>query len=50
MIPVPLMFLASLNEYQIRDLNDEINRLFREKHVWELRIKDLNGPDYTVLP
>jgi pre-mRNA-splicing factor ISY1 len=36
----------SLNEPQIRDLNDEINKLMREKHVWELRIKELGGPNY----
>ncbi|KAL1924260.1 uncharacterized protein VTP21DRAFT_7295 [Calcarisporiella thermophila] len=35
-----------LPEYQIRDLNDEINKLMREKYRWEMRIKDLGGPDY----
>jgi pre-mRNA-splicing factor ISY1 len=37
----------SLSDYQLRDLNDEINRLMREKHVWELRIKELGGPNYS---
>ncbi len=36
----------SLTEFQIRDLNDEINKLMREKHAWEIRIKDLGGPNY----
>jgi pre-mRNA-splicing factor ISY1 len=38
---------VSLSDYQLRDLNDEINRLMREKHVWELRIKELGGPNYS---
>ena len=29
-------------------MNDEINRLFREKRHWEYRIKELGGPDYLV--
>jgi pre-mRNA-splicing factor ISY1 len=37
---------SSLSDYQIRDLNDEINKLMREKHVWELRIRELGGPNY----
>jgi pre-mRNA-splicing factor ISY1 len=36
----------SLSDYQVRDLNDEINKLMREKHVWELRIRELGGPNY----
>lgn len=36
----------SLGDYQVRDLNDEINRLMREKHVWELQIRNLGGPNY----
>ncbi len=31
---------------RIRDLNDEINRLIREKGHWEKRIVQLGGPDY----
>jgi hypothetical protein len=37
---------AGLGEHRIRDLNDDINRLIREKNHWEERIKDLGGPDY----
>ncbi|CAN7988992.1 unnamed protein product, partial [Ixodes hexagonus] len=35
-----------LGEFRIRDLNDEINKLLREKGHWEDRIKELGGPDY----
>ncbi|XP_069500052.1 pre-mRNA-splicing factor ISY1 homolog [Ambystoma mexicanum] len=38
---------AGLGEFRIRDLNDEINKLLREKVHWEHRIKELGGPDYT---
>uniref|UniRef100_A0A1A7YFZ5 Pre-mRNA-splicing factor ISY1 homolog n=1 Tax=Iconisemion striatum TaxID=60296 RepID=A0A1A7YFZ5_9TELE len=37
---------AGLGEFKIRDLNDEINKLLREKGHWEYRIKELGGPDY----
>lgn len=37
----------SLNDFQLRDLNDEINELFAEKHRWELRVQDLGGPNYV---
>ncbi|KAF4550697.1 Pre-mRNA-splicing factor isy1-like protein [Elsinoe fawcettii] len=37
---------ASLSDYQIRDLNDELNRLFKEKWAWEVRIRELGGPNY----
>jgi pre-mRNA-splicing factor ISY1 len=36
----------ALSDFQIRDLNDEINKLMREKHVWELQIRELGGPNY----
>ncbi|KAF2481656.1 Isy1-like splicing factor [Neohortaea acidophila] len=36
----------ALSDYQIRDVNDELNKLFREKWQWEMRIKDLGGPNY----
>lgn len=36
----------TLSEYQIRDLNDEINKLMREKTAWEFRIKELGGANY----
>ena len=35
-----------LGEYRIRDLNDEINKLLREKGHWQDRILELGGPDY----
>lgn len=37
---------AGLGEFRIRDLNDEINKLLREKRHWEVQIKELGGPDY----
>ena len=37
---------SALSDYQVRDLNDEINRLMREKHMWELQIRNLGGPNY----
>jgi len=36
----------ALSDYQIRDLNDEINKLMREKHMWEIQIRNLGGPNY----
>ncbi|KAF2852615.1 Isy1-like splicing factor [Plenodomus tracheiphilus IPT5] len=36
----------ALSDYQIRDLNDEINKLMREKHMWESQIRNLGGPNY----
>eukprot|EP01006_Ploeotia_vitrea_P034478 TRINITY_DN65758_c8_g2_i2.p1 TRINITY_DN65758_c8_g2~~TRINITY_DN65758_c8_g2_i2.p1 ORF type:complete len:271 (-),score=158.63 TRINITY_DN65758_c8_g2_i2:1088-1861(-) len=38
---------AGMGEHQVRDLNDHINKLFREKHHWELRIRELGGPDHV---
>ncbi|QPG98604.1 NineTeen Complex (NTC) component [Epichloe festucae Fl1] len=35
-----------LSDYQVRDLNDEINKLMREKHMWEVQIRNLGGPNY----
>ncbi|KAM5437249.1 class II myosin [Microsporum canis] len=37
----------SLSDFQIRDLNDEINKLMREKWMWEVQIRNLGGPNYT---
>lgn len=37
---------ASLGEYKIREMNDYINKLLREKYHWERQIKILGGPDY----
>ncbi len=37
-----------LGEHKIRDLNDEINKLMREKGHWEKQITHLGGPNYAV--
>ncbi|KAG0362279.1 Isy1-like splicing factor [Gamsiella multidivaricata] len=39
---------SGLSDYQIRDLNDEINKLMREKYRWEQQIKDLGGVNYRI--
>lgn len=36
----------SLNMNEIRSLNDELNKLHREKRAWEHHIKKLGGNDY----
>lgn len=36
----------ALSDYQIRDINDEINKLMREKYMWEVQIRNLGGPNY----
>lgn len=36
-----------LGEHRLRDLNDEINKLLREKLHWERRIIELGGPNYV---
>ncbi|KAL3763563.1 hypothetical protein ACHAW5_008106 [Stephanodiscus triporus] len=38
---------AGLGEHAIRDLNDGINRLIREKYHWNRRIRELGGKDYN---
>uniref|UniRef100_A0A5B7AYM5 Pre-mRNA-splicing factor ISY1 n=1 Tax=Davidia involucrata TaxID=16924 RepID=A0A5B7AYM5_DAVIN len=38
-----------LGEHRLRDLNDEINKLIREKGHWERRIIELGGTNYTDL-
>jgi len=40
---------GSLGEHKIRDLNDHINKLLREKKHWERQIKFLGGSDYSTL-
>lgn len=37
---------AGLTDYEIRDLNDEINKLLREKRHWENQIVALGGANY----
>jgi pre-mRNA-splicing factor ISY1 len=36
---------ATLGEFKIRDLNDEINKMMKQKHYWEIRIRELGGSD-----
>jgi pre-mRNA-splicing factor ISY1 len=43
---VVLWCAAGLGEHKIRDLNDHINKLMREKRAWEHQIKALGGNDY----
>jgi len=43
---VTLIQNGSLGEHKIRDLNDHINKLLREKKHWERQIKSLGGPDH----
>ena len=47
-VRVCLLCSAGLGEFRIRDLNDEINKLLREKRHWEDRILELGGTDYAV--
>ena len=35
-----------MTDYEVRDLNDEINKLLREKWHWENRIIELGGANY----
>lgn len=39
----------TLSDFQLRELNDELNKLFREKRAWEYHIKSLGGNDYLLL-
>ena len=38
---------AGLGEFRSRDLNDQINKLLREKKHWENRIRELGGRSYS---
>jgi len=40
----------SLEEHKVRDINDLINKLLREKYHWERRILELGGNDYRGGP
>lgn len=42
-----LPLAAALGEHAIRDLNDAINKLLKEKQYWERRIRELGGGDYS---
>ena len=37
-----------LGEHRLRDMNDQINKLTREKHHWEKQIIKLGGPNYIA--
>jgi len=37
---------AGLSDYEVRDVNDEINKLLREKRHWENQIVALGGANY----
>lgn len=39
---------AGLGEHKIRDMNDHINKLLREKRHWERRILELGGQNYLT--
>ncbi|KAK0460510.1 Isy1-like splicing factor [Desarmillaria tabescens] len=38
--------VAGLTDYEVRDLNDEINKILREKRHWENQIVALGGANY----
>mmetsp|Transcript_12943 Transcript_12943/g.39122 ORF Transcript_12943/g.39122 Transcript_12943/m.39122 type:complete len:238 (+) Transcript_12943:172-885(+) len=38
-----------LGEFRLRELNDGINKLLREKRHWEKQIRDLGGKNYTSI-
>eukprot|EP00741_Cyanophora_paradoxa_P002166 tig00000553_g2099.t1 len=40
---------TGLPEHRLRDLNDHINKLMREKWHWEKRIRDLGGADHQAV-
>lgn len=42
------LIVMILYYFRIRDLNDEINKLIREKGHWEKQIVDLGGPNYML--
>ena len=39
---------AAMGEHALRDTNDAINKLIREKRHWERQIAALGGPDYDA--
>ena len=39
----------ALGEHSIRDLNDSINKLMREKYHWNKRIRELGGLDFNAI-
>nr|BAN64831.1 isy1-like splicing family protein [Babesia bovis] len=49
MISISRIQNASLGEFAIRDLNDEINRLIGLRKRWDERVIELGGPDQRAL-
>ena len=45
-LTMPVFVLAGLTDYEVRDLNDEINKIMREKRHWENQIVALGGANY----
>lgn len=43
-----LQHAEGMPEHRIRELNDDANKLLREKRSWENRILELGGPNYSV--
>jgi pre-mRNA-splicing factor ISY1 len=41
-----LSLTAGLTDYEVRDINDDINKLLREKRHWENQIVALGGANY----
>ena len=39
---------AAMGEHALRDMNEQINKLLREKRHWERQIAALGGPDYSA--
>ena len=39
----------AMGEHAIRDLNDKINKLFREKYHWNRRIIELGNMNYNAI-
>ena len=50
LFPVSLYLIyggtAGLSDYEVRDVNDDINKLLREKRHWENQIVALGGANY----
>lgn len=45
-LTMTVFVLAGLTDYEVRDLNDEINKIMREKRHWENQIVALGGANY----
>lgn len=45
-LPLTYPRTAGLTDYEVRDVNDDINKLMREKRHWENQIVALGGANY----